>query len=305
MSFSSFLMTCPAPWCGYTTLSPIMKSMHSISRLMSRSSIWSVSVAMMSSSFGSSACRTTKRLSLGLQVTVHEIDLLQPAKALADVLRTDLPHTLDGLELRVRRGEDLVEPTELAHDVLHDEAWQARDAAQNAEAAGRDGIVERVDLAVVAEQLGEPPEVKQVLVREPRDAVERDGEGVVHRVGEVVVQQRGLIGGDADHRLLELHLDQPALGAELDDVALDLDRHAGHELGALEDGEDVVEGDAALELERGQPGGDLVEAGAVLVEGRERLVGLGQDRGDLLEDVLGAVDVEGDDLAPLGDRDHE
>src|SRR3954471_11590541 len=191
-----------------------MKSMHSISRLMSRSSIWSVSVAMMSSSFGSSACRTTKRLSLGLQVTVHEIDLLKPAKALADVLRTNLAHALDGLELRVRGGEDLVEPAELAHDVLHDEAWQARNATEDAEAAGGDGIVERVDLAVVAEQLGEPPEVEQVLVGQARDAVERDGEGVVHRVGDVVVQERGLVGGDADHGLLELHLDEPALRAE-------------------------------------------------------------------------------------------
>src|SRR5512132_3503312 len=109
------------------------------------------------------------RLLLGLQVAVHEVDLLQPAKALADVLRTDLPHTLDGLELRVRRGEDLVEPAELAHDVLHDESWQARDAAENAKAAGRDGIVERVDLAVVAEQLGEPPEVEEILVRQARD----------------------------------------------------------------------------------------------------------------------------------------
>src|SRR3954464_10641961 len=109
-------------------------------------------------------------LLLGLQVAIHEVDLLQPAKALADVLRTDLTHALDGLELRVRRGEDLVEPAELAHDVLHDEAWQARDAAENAEAAGRDGIVERVDLAVVAEQLGEPPEVKEVLVGQARDA---------------------------------------------------------------------------------------------------------------------------------------
>ena len=119
------------------------------------------------------------------------------------------------------------------------------------------------------------------------------------------MQQRGLVAGDADHRLLELHLDQPALGAELDDVALDLDRHARHELGALEDGEDVVQRDAALELERGQAGGDLVEAGAVLVERRERLVGLGQDGGDLLEDVLGAVDVERDDVAALGDGDHQ
>src|SRR3954462_15913196 len=118
---------------------------------------------MMSSSFGCVRVPDHRRLSLGLQVAVHEIELLKPAKALADVLRTNLAHALDGLESRVRGGEDLVEPAELAHDVLHDEAWQARNATEDAEAAGRDGIVERVDLAVVAEQLGEPPEVEQVL----------------------------------------------------------------------------------------------------------------------------------------------
>ena len=140
---------------------------------------------------------------------------------------------------------------------------------------------------------------------EPGDAVERDGEGVVGRLGEVVVQEGGLVAGHADHRLLELHLDQPALGAELDDVALDLDRHAGHELGALEHGEDVVQRHAALELERGEAGGDLVQPGAVLVQRRERLVGLGEDGGDLLEDVLHAVDVERHDVAALGDGDHQ
>src|SRR5918997_4626875 len=84
----------------------------------------------------------------GLQVTVHEVDLLQPAKALADVLRTDLTHALDGLQLGVRRGEDLVEPAELADDVLDDQARQPRDAPEDAEAARRHGVVERVDLAV-------------------------------------------------------------------------------------------------------------------------------------------------------------
>src|SRR3954447_15204925 len=123
-----------------------MKSMHSISRLMSRSSIWSVSVAMMSSSFGSSACRTTKRLSLRLQVPVHEVDLLQPAKSLADVLRTDLPHPLDGLELAVRGGEHLVEAPELSDDLLHHQLRQARNAPQDAIPAGRDGEVKRVGL---------------------------------------------------------------------------------------------------------------------------------------------------------------
>ena len=113
------------------------------------------------------------------------------------------------------------------------------------------------------------------------------------------MDEGGLVGGDADHRLLELHLDQPALGAELDDVALDLDRHARDELGALQDGEHVVQRRAALELERGEAGGDLVQAGAVLVERRQRLVGLGEHDGDVLEDVLRAVDVERDDLAAL------
>ena len=136
-------------------------------------------------------------------------------------------------------------------------------------------------------------------MRQAAELVERRGEGVVGVLGEVVVHERGLVGGGADHRLLELHLDEPALGAELDDVALDLDGHARHELGALEDREDVVEGRAALELQGGQARRDLVQARAVLVERRERLVGLGQDDGDVLEDVLRAVDVERDDLAPL------
>src|SRR5918911_1360963 len=78
------------------------------------------------------------------------------------------------------------------------------------------------------------------------------------------------LGGGADHRLLELHLDQPALGAELDDVALDLDRHPGDELGALEHGEHVVERGAALELEGGEAGRDLGGGGGGLFEGRPR-----------------------------------
>ena len=49
-----------------------------------------------------------------------------------------------------------------------------------------------------------------------------------------------------------MHLDQPALGAELDDVALDLDRHARDQLGPLQDREHVMQGDAALELQRGE-----------------------------------------------------
>ena len=118
---------------------------------------------------------------------------------------------------------------------------QPRDAPEHAVAARRDRVVERVQLAVVAEQLGQAAEVEQVLVGEAPDLLERGGERLVGVVGEVVAHERRLLGGRADHRLLELHLDQAALAAELDDVALDLDRHARHELGALQHGEHVVQ----------------------------------------------------------------
>src|SRR4028118_572502 len=84
----------------------------------SKSSRSCSSVSGMVSSLGclaSPATRTTR--SSGLQVAVHEVDLLQPAKTLADVLRTDLAHALDGFQLRVRGGEQLVEAAELPHDL--------------------------------------------------------------------------------------------------------------------------------------------------------------------------------------------
>src|SRR5919109_4850041 len=309
----SFLRTLPAPWWGYTTLSPHSKSMFSGAAISRSSTRVASTVSGMVILLASSPTRSGPRgggvgvevISSRLQVAVDEIDLLQAAKALADVLRPDLADALDGLELGVRGREHLVEAAELVNDLLDDELRQPRDAAQDPVAAGRHGIVKRVDLAVVAEQLGEAPEVQEVLVGQPADLVQRAGECLVAVLGEVVVHERGLVGGGADHRLLELHLDEPALGAELDDVALDLDGHARHELRALEHREDVVQRGAALELERGQAGRDLVEARAVLVERRQRLVGLGQDDRDVLEDVLRAVDVERDDLAPLRDGDDE
>ena len=76
-------------------------------------------------------CRPAAFVS-GLQVAVHEVDLLQPAKALADVLRADLPDALDRLQLGVGGGEHLVEPAELAHDLRDDELRQPRDAAEDA-----------------------------------------------------------------------------------------------------------------------------------------------------------------------------
>ena len=66
----------------------------------------------MVSSFVAAACRAARDSSL--QVAVHEVDLLQPAQALADFLRPDLPNSLDRLQLGVGRGQELVQAAELA-----------------------------------------------------------------------------------------------------------------------------------------------------------------------------------------------
>src|ERR1700690_2876350 len=60
-----------------------------------------------------------------LQVAIHEVDLLQPPKALADVLRTDLSHALHVLELDIARSEQLVEAAKGMHDGGDDELRQA------------------------------------------------------------------------------------------------------------------------------------------------------------------------------------
>src|SRR4051794_37715623 len=122
-----------------------------------------------------------------LQVPVDEVDLLEAPKPLADVLGADLPHALHRLQLCVRRRQHLVEPPELLDDLLDDELRKPRDAPEDPVAPRGHGVVKGVDLAVVAEQLGEAAEVQEVLVRQSPERVERAGEGVVAVLGEVVV----------------------------------------------------------------------------------------------------------------------
>src|SRR3954466_13831867 len=166
--------------------------MFSTTRATSRSSRSSCSLVsvMVRSSLGATARRSQSVLCL--QVAVHEVDLLESAKALADVLRPNLAHSLDRLQLGVGCGEHLVQSTEVAHDVRHDDPRKARDAAEDAIAPRRDGIVQGVELAVVAQDLGQAAEVEEVLVRQATDLVERAGKRVVGVVGEVVVDERGL-----------------------------------------------------------------------------------------------------------------
>ena len=112
------------------------------------------------------------------------------------------------------------------------------------------------------------------------------------RLGQVVADDELAVVAQAAGELLELEGEQAAVGAELDDVAGDLVADPAHHLEALQHAGDVAHGDEVLDLERRQGAGDLVEARLVALERLQRLVGAGQDRAGVLEDVPAAVDVE-------------
>src|SRR3954452_19110542 len=83
------------------------------------------------SSLVATGCAPGRGCVLRLQVAIDEVDLLQPAQALADLFCPDVPAPLDGLQFVVRRGKHLVQTAERAHDVCHYELRQSRDPAEN------------------------------------------------------------------------------------------------------------------------------------------------------------------------------
>ena len=125
------------------------------------------------------------------------------------------------------------------------------------------------DVAVVAQRL----EMVTRIAREIEDYVlELGTDG-----RQVVADHQLALGVHAGDQLLELEREQPAVGAELEDVVLDLQRREG--------------------------AGHLVEPELVALERGERLVGAGEDLARVLEDVPGLADVRRDDLHRLGHRD--
>ena len=100
-------------------------------------------------------------------------------------------------------------------------------------------------------------------------------------------------------QLVQLQPDEAALGAELDDVALDLFGDPPDHLAALQHRDHVAQGDEVLDLEGGERRDDVVEAELVALEGLQRLVGPVEQAGDRLERVLGVADVDGDDAHVL------
>ncbi len=121
--------------------------------------------------------------------------------------------------------------------------------------------------------------------------------------GRVVAQHERALLAHPGEKLRELEGEQAAVGAELDDIALDLQRDAQHHLATLRDHRDIAHGDEVVDLQGGEVGAHLVESHAVALERRDGLVGAGEDRAGVLQDVAPTVDVDRDGRHGLADAD--
>ena len=123
------------------------------------------------------------------------------------------------------------------------------------------------------------------------------------RLGHVVPNDELPLGLDAGDQLVELEGEQSPVRAQLHHVLGDLGGDPAHHLQPLGHRGDIADRDQVLDLQGRQRARDLVEAELVALQGRQGLVGAGEDRGRVLQDAALAVHVEGDQAHRLGDRD--
>ena len=219
--------------------------------------------------------------------------------------RPRLADALDRLQVVDRGGEQLLQPAEVVDQPVDHRAGQPRHLRQQPVAPRADRGLQRLRGGRVAGGPGDLAEVEQ-LGGGQRGQL---GERLLRRPGAPVAGQ--VVPGDqlplrlhAGEQLVQLQGQQPAVGAELDDVALDLVRDPAHHLQPLGDAHRVPDGDQVLDLQRGQRAGDLVQPHLVALQGGQRLVGPGQDGGGVVQHVAPAVDVQPDHPHRLADRDH-
>ena len=190
----------------------------------------------------------------------------------------------------------------LLDDAAGGDEGQARDLREDPQAArGERGVEVLTVGAADAHGAGHHGQVEEGGGADPLEAG-LDG-ARVEPLGQVVAQEEVALGHLPARELLELEGEEAAVGAELDDVVVDVGGDAADHLEELEDGGDVADGDEVLDLEGVERLGRLGEAVRVPLEGGQGLVGAGEDRLAGLEDVALAVDVEGGDLHRLAHRD--
>src|SRR5690348_528892 len=138
-SRDSFLTIVPAPWCGYTTLSPILydkpdpplpcvavSAKRAGARRHRPRTHQNIKNRLETRRFKRSAPR------LKLQIAVNEVVLLEPPQPLADLPGPHRTDTFDRLEIPLRGPDDRVERLEMGDDLAHRRLRQARDVGEDA-----------------------------------------------------------------------------------------------------------------------------------------------------------------------------
>src|SRR5690606_4149304 len=171
---------------------------------------------------------------------------------------------------------------------------------------GADRGVELLAAAGETQSARHRTEVEQLdagQVVEIVDGLAQRPAAVARRRRKIVADDQFTVDVDPRDQLVELQAEQPAVGAQFDDVAVDLHRDPPDHLESLRHGDDVAHRDQIFDLEGRQGAGDLVEAQLVPLERGQGLVGPGENLPGIFEHVADVVDVDGDDAHRLADGD--
>ena len=194
-----------------------------------------------------------------------------------------------------------------AHQQVDVGELQPRDARHRAVAPRAHRRVLRLQRRRIAENPCQRGEVEQFVVRQRVEFVERGRHlrgGRRVGVGVIVADDQLAGGVVVADELLELQLELASVGAEFDDVGVDLEADPAHHLEPLHDRHHVPQRDEVLDLGGGQLPVDLVEPGLVALERGDGLVGARQDGRRVGHDVPLARDVHRHDAHRVADRDH-
>src|SRR5919204_1786964 len=119
---------------------------------------------------------------LELEIPIDEVVFLEPAKSFANLARAHGANAGDRLQVALRRADDGFEPVHVLDDPPRDVLRQPRNVGKDPEAARGDGVVERIHVARVPEDLRQPLHVEQLRVPQRLQVPQCRARGLLGRV---------------------------------------------------------------------------------------------------------------------------
>ncbi len=217
---------------------------------------------------------------------------------------TDIVHRRDlvllGLQQRLQVAED-------GDDLVHQEHLDPGDASEHPVAAGDDPLAQGFLRGGQPQDPGHVRRLEQLRVRQFIEGFQRLRDGLVGgRPGgdQVVAQQHLDLAVVVTAEFGQLQVQLPAAGPQFEDVLVDVQGRPLDQQLPLQHVHRVGDGGVVVDLGDEQPLVRDVETRAVALQGRDRLVGAGEDDLRLHEHAPDPLHVEGDHVHRLADRHH-